>query len=73
MTAKKKAAADNSTTVQNCVFQGVVWDAKAVATIQTVADGFLETSKGLSKLVDVFKAQNITIDAMLKINSKEKS
>jgi hypothetical protein len=52
------------TTISNNIFQGVVWDAKAVEAIQTVASALLN-------LTEIFKTQNIQIEALLKIEDKE--
>lgn len=58
---------DNSKHVSNCNFVAVQWDAQAIATIQTVADGLLETAKAFHSLVGVFKAQNVQIEAMIRL------
>jgi hypothetical protein len=56
------------TTLKDCQFYGVKWDAAATEAVQTVAEGLLANAKALDKLADVFKAQNIQIECMVKIN-----
>lgn len=53
------------TTISNNTFTGVVWDAKSVEAIQTVATGLLNLTK-------LFISQNINIDAMLKIEKDDR-
>jgi hypothetical protein len=65
-----KAKPQAPTTVQNCQFYGVKWDAAATEAVQTVADGLLANAKAFDKLIDVFKSQNVQIDCMLKIGGK---
>jgi hypothetical protein len=55
---------DQPVNVSNNTFQGIVWDAKAVETVQTVAQALLN-------LTELFMSQNIQIDSLLKINTKE--
>jgi hypothetical protein len=45
--------------VTNCLFTGVHWDAKAVEGINDVA-------RALRNLTELYKSQNIHIDALLK-------
>ena len=70
-TAVKQAvdSCNKGNTITNSCFYGVKWDAKAVNAVQTIADGFLENAKGLSKLAEVLKASNVEIDAMIKIDN----
>jgi hypothetical protein len=65
-----KAKSQATTTVQNCQFYGVKWDAAATEAVQTVADGLLANAKALDKLIDVFKAQHVEIECMLKVQGK---
>jgi hypothetical protein len=58
-------------TVTGCTFNGVHWDAQAIGTIQTVADGLLTNTKALHALIDVFKSQNIQIKSMLSMNNTQ--
>lgn len=48
--------------VQDCHFQGVVWDGKAIQAIEHVA-------KALLNLTEVFKSQHIQIDSMLYVST----
>ena len=48
------------TIISNNTFTGVHWDAKAIETVEIVA-------KGLLNLTELFKTQNVTIEALLKI------
>ena len=70
-TAVKQAleSVSPSMTITDTCFYGVKWDAKAVNAVQTIADGFLENAKGLSKLAEVLKASNVEIDAMIKVDN----
>ena len=61
------ASIDNSTHVNNNQFTGVHWDAKAIQTVQTVADGLVENAKGLGVLASLFASQHINIECLLKI------
>ena len=59
-TAKSKSA--NSTVVSHNVFYGVKWDQEALEAVNAVA-------RGLENMSQLFKSQNITIDALLKIDN----
>lgn len=48
----KKPTKPAGTTIQNCTFTGVHWDAKAVETVQTVAQALLN-------LTQLFRSQGI--------------
>lgn len=50
-------------TITNCNFEAKVWDDKAVEAINTVA-------KALLNLTELFKSQNITIESMVKFETK---
>ena len=54
-------------TITNCTFTGVQWDAKAIDTVQAVADGLLETAKAYHSLIGVLRASNVTIETMVKL------
>lgn len=56
--------AKRKTIISNNTFQGVVWDAKAIESVNLVAQGLLN-------LTELFKTQNIEIEAMLKIGKQE--
>ena len=47
--------------IENSNFYGVKWDAEALESVQTVA-------KALLNLTELFRSQNIHIDAVVKIN-----
>lgn len=51
----------NQNIIQGNTFNGVHWDADAVQTVQTVATALLN-------LTELFKSQNVTIDAMIKVS-----
>ena len=57
---KPKSA--NSTVVSHNVFYGIKWDQEALEAVNAVA-------RGLENMSQLFKSQNITIDALLKIDS----
>ena len=72
MKAKSKATTlkpppKATTTIKDCQFYGVKWDSTAVEVVQTVADGLLTNAKALDKLIDVFKAQHVQIECMIKV------
>jgi len=46
--------------ITHCTFYGVKWDGQAIESINNVA-------KALLNLTELFRAQNIQIDALLKI------
>jgi len=48
--------------ISNNLFQGVVWDGQAIEAINNVA-------KALLNLTEVFKSQNIQIEALLKVEN----
>ncbi len=54
-------------TIKDCNFVGVQFDAKAVEAIKAIAEGLIENAKGLHALATVLKASNITIEAMVKV------
>ncbi len=58
-------------TISNNTFTGVQWDEKATAAVQIVAEGLLVNAQALRNLTEVFHAQNITIECMLKVNTSE--
>ena len=67
---KAKSKPQPVTTVQDCQFYGVKWDAQAVSAIQTVADGLVANAQALGKLAEVFKSQNINVECLMKIEEK---
>jgi len=58
------------TTMQDCTVNGVYWDAKAVQSIQTIAEAFLENAKGLYELSKVLNSQHVHIDTVIQIGNK---
>lgn len=52
----------HNNTVSNCEFSAVKWDAQALGSIQTVAQALLN-------LTELFKIQDIKIDAMIKVEA----
>jgi len=56
-------------TVTNCEFNGLRYDAKAVESINIVAQGLVENAKALGKLADVFRTSNTVVEAMLRVDS----
>jgi hypothetical protein len=46
--------------IENCTFNGVVWDKNVLDTVNLVA-------RGLVNLTELFKNQHVTIDSMLKV------
>jgi hypothetical protein len=67
--SKKNQAAAPFYSVTGCHFVGVQYDAKAVESINLIAEGLIENAQGLSKLAEVLKASNVQIDAMVKLPS----
>jgi len=65
--SKKNQAAAPVYSVTGCNFVGVQYDAKAVESINLIAEGLIENAQGLSKLAEVLKASNVQIDTMLKV------
>lgn len=61
------ASIDNSTQITNSQFTGVHWDAKAIDTVQTVAEGLVENARALAALANLFASQHINIECLLKI------
>lgn len=67
-------------TVSNCDFYGVKWDGKAVESVIVVAEALRENAKAIEanaksiqSLIEVFKAQNVEIQCLLKVeHNKEK-
>lgn len=57
----KKQIPESTNSISHCNLTAVQWDGKALESVQTVA-------KGLLNLTELFKSQNINIEAMIKIN-----
>ena len=56
-------------TIENCSFYGVKWDGPAIASVQTIATALQENAKALGVLANIFRAANVTIETMLKVES----
>ena len=54
--------------ITGCNFIGVQYDAKAVDTITTIAEGLVVNAKALGKLAEILKSSNVEIEAMLKVD-----
>ena len=67
MSKKKQARSGGETSVQNCNFVGVQYDAKAVEAIEMIAQGLIENAKALGALAQVLNASNVEIQTLLKI------
>lgn len=55
---------EKGTTITNNTFVGVQWDAQAIESVNMVA-------KGLLNLTELFRTQNINIEAMLKVDGEK--
>lgn len=51
--------------INNCNFNGIVWDKQATESVKLVATALLN-------LTELFKSQNIQIDSLLKVDNKLK-
>lgn len=69
MTAKKQPqpVTNIGTSMENCNFVGVQYDAKAVDAITKIADGLCENAKALGLLAQVLNASNVKIEALVKV------
>ena len=56
-----------SLTIQNNEFVGVKFTEPASQAIQTLAEALLENARAIGRLADVFKANNITVESLLKL------
>jgi hypothetical protein len=65
--SKAAKAATKGNSITGCSFVGVQFDAKAVGAVQTIAEGLVENAKALSKLAEVLKASNVTVECLLKV------
>ena len=65
----KKKVVVRGSTIKDCVFNGVTYDSKACEAIQVVAEGLLANAHGLATLAQVFIAQKVQIDSLLKIGN----
>jgi len=66
-----KAKEKPSVTISNNTFTGVHWDKQAVEAVKMVAEALIINSKAIVNMTNLFHAQNITIESMLKVNSEE--
>ena len=60
-----------ATEIKDCSFVGVVWDESAVEMVQVLFEALLANSNALANASRLLAAQNINIDALLKIGEKE--
>ena len=68
MNAKKpKKQAQPTTVFSGNQIYGVKWDAQAVEALQTAAEGLLVNARAFEKMMDVFKAQHIEIECLVKV------
>ena len=58
-----KKSKEKPISISNCTFNGIVWDKTTLEVVKTVAQGLLN-------LTELFKSQNVQIDALLKIENK---
>jgi len=65
--AKIQAAPKPHVEIKDTMFTGVYWDPSAVHALQTVADAMLEQAMATRAIIEVFKAQNVTVECMLKV------
>lgn len=70
MNNKTTPAPPTGKVIQDCTFTGIHFDAKAIETISLIATGLIENAKGLSKLAEVLKASNATIECLLKATNE---
>lgn len=61
----------NPTTITNCNFTGVHFDAPAVEAIKLVAEGLLKNAEGLCTLARVLNASGVKIESLLRIEQPE--
>jgi hypothetical protein len=57
--------------ISHNTFTGVHWDKEATEAVNLVAEALLVNAKALSNLTVLFHAQNVTVEAMLKVNSED--
>ena len=55
-------------TVKDCTFIGVKVDADAVKIMDPIAEGLVETAKGLATLARLLAGHQVKIDSLLKIS-----
>ena len=67
--AKKKITKKpvSGTTIKNCHFEGVHWDASAVEAVDMIAEGLLTNAQALGTLAKVLNSQNINIECMVNV------
>lgn len=53
--------------MRNSQFVGVQFDASAIDAIKAVAEGLLETARGLGRLAYVLNASGVNIETLLKV------
>ena len=60
----------NNLTITDCNFNGVKFDAAAINAVQRIADGLVANAEALRQLSYVLKASNVTIETMVRIDTK---
>lgn len=70
--------APHTTTVTDCIFTGVHWDAKASEVVREIATALSKNAsaneanaRAIRDLVAIMLSQNVSIDAMLRVGGKE--
>jgi len=58
-----------SSSINDCTFVGVQFDAKAVDAITMIAEGLQTNAKALGDLAAVLKAGNVHLDTMLRVDA----
>lgn len=66
----KQKKNEPGTSVANCNFIGVQYDAKAINAIELIANGLIENAKALGSLANILNASQVKIDALLRIGGK---
>lgn len=54
--------------IRDSQFVGVQFDAPAIEAVKVVAEGLLETARGLGRLAFVLNASNVNIETFVRIN-----
>ncbi len=57
--------------ISNNTFTGVHWDAQAVGAVNNVALGLRTNAEALLKLAELFHAQDIRIECLLKVQGPQ--
>jgi hypothetical protein len=57
--------------ISNNTFTGVHWDKEATEAVNMIAEALVINAKALVNMSNLFHAQNINIETMLKVNTEE--